>query len=75
MKKASDKPDVLFWAEDYQTKKFINIFKTNNRHFEIIQQTLYMFLEKKREVFTRFYFLSNDELLDILSTVKNTIDL
>jgi dynein heavy chain len=49
----------------------LNILRTNNTNFDLIQKALDDFLEKKREVFQRFFFLSNDELLEILSQAKN----
>ncbi|KAG5476406.1 hypothetical protein LSCM1_04109 [Leishmania martiniquensis] len=45
--------------------------QTNNANIDIIQKKLEDYLETKRIAFPRFYFLSNDELLSILSDVRN----
>jgi len=45
--------------------------KFNNDLLDDIQKKLEDYLEKKRMEFPRFYFLSNDELLDILANSEN----
>ncbi|ORC87581.1 dynein heavy chain [Trypanosoma theileri] len=45
--------------------------KESNANIDHIQKKLEDYLETKRAAFPRFYFLSNDELLSILSDVRN----
>ena len=43
----------------------------NNKNLDEIQKKLNDFLEQKRLIFARFFFLANDDLLQILAQTKN----
>jgi dynein heavy chain len=53
-------------SRDGLLEKFVEA----NRNLELVQRGLREYLESKRAVFARFYFLANDDLLAILSQTK-----
>lgn len=50
---------------------FITYFSQCNDNCERILKSLRAYLDSKRTVFPRFYFLSDDEMLDLLSHTRN----
>ena len=52
-------------------KGMLETLSDMNIKLEEIQKSLDMYLETKRQIFPRFYFLSNDDLLEILGQSKN----
>ncbi|XP_029448950.1 dynein heavy chain 14, axonemal isoform X2 [Rhinatrema bivittatum] len=68
MIRTAERPNALRAAT---TAGLLEMLQTSNAHLEKIQKCLEDYLEIKRMVFPRFYFLSNDELLNILAESKN----
>ncbi|KPA79969.1 putative dynein heavy chain [Leptomonas pyrrhocoris] len=54
-----------------RTERCLALLRENNNTLEIVERGLNQYLENKRASFARFYFLSDDELLTILSEARD----
>ena len=66
MKEINNNP-LWMRAVNYTKENLLEVFKQNNRMLDEIQKALNQYLESKRQIFSRFFFLSNNELLLILA--------
>lgn len=70
MRHTYEEPQVLAACS---TPGLVEKLRENNRMLERVQKELQSYLELKRSQFARFYFLSNDELLEILSETTDPL--
>ncbi|CAF1247347.1 unnamed protein product, partial [Didymodactylos carnosus] len=68
MKQAKDNPEVITLCPESRLRDNL---REANKLLEQVQKGLSEYLETKRMAFPRFYFLSDDELLQILSQTKD----
>eukprot|EP00741_Cyanophora_paradoxa_P000409 tig00000404_g400.t1 len=68
MKRTNDERNAM---KATTAKGLLETFQSHNGKLDKIQKSLEDYLETKRKAFPRFYFLSNDELLEILAQTKN----
>ncbi|XP_013988847.1 dynein axonemal heavy chain 1 isoform X2 [Salmo salar] len=68
MKSAYDNKQVIDLCPD---PRLLDSLRDCNKLLELVQKGLSDYLETKRGSFPRFYFLSDDELLEILSQTKD----
>lgn len=69
MEAAKKQGNIMDFVTD--TDNLLKTFQESNKMLDMIGKHLNDYLETKRLAFPRFYFLSNDELLGILSQTKN----
>lgn len=55
-------------ATHYQPPNYLlNKLNTMSENLESIERALELYLESKRMLFPRFYFISNDDMLEVCS--------
>ncbi|KAF2896698.1 hypothetical protein ILUMI_09479, partial [Ignelater luminosus] len=70
MRNAFDCPMILITCPD---RKLLESLRDCNHLLEVVEKGLTDYLETKRSVFPRLFFLSDDELLEILSQARNPL--
>uniref|UniRef100_A0A8C4M1C9 Dynein axonemal heavy chain 1 n=1 Tax=Equus asinus TaxID=9793 RepID=A0A8C4M1C9_EQUAS len=68
MKNAYENREVINVCSD---QRLLDSLRDCNKLLDMVQKGLSEYLETKRSAFPRFYFLSDDELLEILSQTKD----
>ncbi|XP_026674744.1 dynein heavy chain 1, axonemal-like [Ceratina calcarata] len=68
MKNAYENPYIIKICPD---QNLLESLQECQSLLEVVQKGLANYLEMKRKIFPRFYFLSDDELLEILAQAKN----
>lgn len=68
MKKTREDPNALRTVTRSQLREQL---MKHNLTLDYVQKGLERFLDRKRRAFARFYFLSNDDLLNILSNAQD----
>ena len=68
MREAREEPGVVFACTFEGREELLNNFFNE---IELCEKALFAYLEEKKKIFARFYFVSNQALLDILSNGNN----
>ena len=68
MREAAEDPGVISAATYDGREELLNTFF---QEIELCEKALFEYLEQKKKIFPRFYFVSNQALLDILSNGNN----
>ena len=72
MRRTSKNPQVLYaTCQDSDARDVLEMFVKSNTMLDEVTKSLEEYLETKRGSFPRFYFLSNDELLEILAQTRD----
>ena len=63
-----EKPTYMIFSKKENLLKDV---KWMHRQFEILMRTLIKYLEAKRVYFPRLYFLSNEQIIEIVGTMED----